>query len=254
MLLNEPFYWIGSGLSKRACLLLHGLGGGVYEMQLLGEYLHQQGMTVQGIAYPGHDRQAPKMPASTWPEWFDHVRASYEQLTQTHTQIQVIGFSTGCPLALHLAASYPVHKLVLLAPYLLLRRRWYYLLPLEALISSLGHWIIDVPRLWLPIAEPKMRQLAQEIVFFRSFNITAVRSAMELIDLVKQELHQITVPTLIMQSQQDSVVDPSGAEYLHQHLGAQEKWLHWLSRSDHVIGLDVERQEVFRTVGKFLCP
>ena len=252
MLQNQPFFLVGSESDNHAYLLLHGLGGGVYEMQLLGEYLHQNGMTVQGIQYPGHDRPAPKMPDSTWQDWYGHSLESYHQLTQTYERVSIIGFSTGCVLGLHLAAQHPVHKLVLLSPYLLIRRYWFTVLPLEAYVFSLGYWLQDIPRLGLPIRDPIMQAAAQQVVFFHTFNLKAVRSAIALIDQVKTELPQIQNPSLIIQSKRDSVVDPSGAMLLYEKLESDEKQLHWLERSDHVITLDVEREQVFAAIGEFL--
>ncbi len=252
MLKNQPFFLVGTESDQHACLLLHGLGGGVYEMQLLGEYLHQQGITVKGIQYPGHDRPEPKMPASRWQDWYGHILESYHQLAQIYGQVSIIGFSTGCPLGLHLAAQYPVHKLVLLSPYLLIRRYWFTILPLEAYIFSLGYWLQDIPRWQLPIQDPITQAAAQRVVFFRTFNLKAVRSAVSLIGRVKTELPQIQNPTLIIQSIRDSVVDPSGAVLLHQKLGSNQKHLHWLNRSDHVITLDVERDQIFAAIADFL--
>jgi esterase/lipase len=68
MLSNNPFLLENS--QDHACLLLHGLGGGVYELELLGQYLYQQGLTVQTINYPGHDHPALEMPTSRWEEWY----------------------------------------------------------------------------------------------------------------------------------------------------------------------------------------
>lgn len=253
MLQNQPFFWKNLDQSDHACLLLHGLGGGVYEMQPLGQYLHEvHGLTVQAISYPGHDCPAPAMPVSTWQQWYGHIQAAYEALAQDYAAISVIGFSTGGPLGLHLAAAYPLSKLVLLCPYLSLRRRWYYGLPLEAWLFSVGQFIQNLPRGRLPLRDPVMRKLAQEVVFYHSFNLAAVRSAIELIDQVKTELPEITTATLIIQARQDSVVDPAGAEIIYQRLGATHKQLHWLSQSDHIIPLDLERDQVFTRVGKFL--
>lgn len=252
VLQNQPFFLTATESHRHACLLLHGLGGGVYEMQLLGDSLHQRGFTVQGIQYPGHDRPAPKMPASTWQDWYGHILESYQQLADTYGQVSIIGFSTGCPLGLHLAAQHPVHKLVLLCPYLSIRRPWYAILPVEALIFSVGYWFEDIPRFRLPIQDPIMQAAAQRVVFYRTFNLKAVRSAIALIDRVKPELPQIQTPTLILQTRQDTVVEPSGAEFLHQQLGSAEKHLHWLENSDHVITLDVERDRVFAAVAGFL--
>lgn len=253
MLVNQPFF-LQSDRCNQACLLLHGLGGGVYEMQLLGHYLHEtHGLTVQGISYPGHDRPAAAMPASTWREWYAHIEVTYQSLAQAYPAVSVVGFSTGCPLGLHLAAAYPLDKLVLLCPYLALRRQWFYLLPLESWLFSLGWLIQDLPRWRLPLRDPVMRQLAEEIVFYRTFNLAAVRSAIALIEQVKAELPTITTPTLILQALQDSVVDPAGAQIIYERLGSSIKTLHWLPESDHIIPLDLERDQVFAEVGHFLA-
>ncbi|MGQ9837737.1 MAG: hypothetical protein ACUVRV_07150 [Cyanobacteriota bacterium] len=42
----------------------------------------------------------------------------YLALQQEYRQVSVVGFSTGCLLALHLAFAHPLHKLVLLSPFL----------------------------------------------------------------------------------------------------------------------------------------
>ncbi len=250
MLSNQPFFWPAD--SSHACLLLHGLGGGVYEMQLLGHALQQQGLAVQSILYPGHDTPTKTMPVSTWQQWYAHILESYHRLSKTYPQISVVGFSTGSTLALHLAAAHALHKLVLLSPYFLIRRRWYYLLPPEAYLFSVGRWIESVPRHRLPIRDPAMQAAAMQASFFQTFNLAAVRSTSELIEQVKREVPSIKVPTLIVQSLADTVVDPAGAAWLYQQLGSSSKKLHWLVNSDHVISLDLEREEVFAEVASFL--
>ncbi|OLP16792.1 carboxylesterase [Leptolyngbya sp. 'hensonii'] len=252
MLTNTPFFLEGSEACSHACLLLHGLGGGVYEMQLLGAYLHQQGLTVRAINYPGHDRPSFRMPASTWQQWYLHILETYLQLVRQYDRVSVVGFSTGCPLGLHLAVQHPIEKLVLLAPYMAIRRQLNDRIKPEVLLFSLGQVISEVPRLRLPIRDRTMRQQAQQALFFRSFNLAAVRSANELIALVKQELPGITVPTLIMQAPGDTIVDPAGATLIYDQLGSTEKTLIWLEQSDHIIPLDLERDRVFQEVGQFL--
>ncbi|HEY9823976.1 MAG TPA: alpha/beta fold hydrolase [Stenomitos sp.] len=252
MLTNTPFLLPGD--PNHVCLLLHGLGGGVYEMQWLGEYLHQRGLSVQAILYPGHRQDQPGggMPRSRWQDWFTHIQNTYLTLAQTYPRISIVGFSTGCPLGLHLAAQHPVFKLVMLAPYFRLRSQWYYGLTLEAYIHLLGWLITDVPRMGLPIFDPVTEAQARAAAFFRTFNITSVKSAMELIEQVKPQLSTVHSPTLIVQSPHDSVVDPQGAVFLYNQLAASEKTLHWLQRSNHIITLDYERDEVMQRVGNFL--
>ncbi len=252
MLNNQPFFLQGTRNNNHACLLLHGLGGGTYEVQLLGQHLHQYGWTVQAINYPGHDQPTSIMPTSTWHQWFDCVRETYQKLSENYSSISVVGFSMGSILGLHLAANYSIEKLVLLSPYISIKYQFYYLLPPEVYLRILGRFINSVPRFTKPVREEHMKKKAKEAAFFKTFNLFAVRSAIELIKLVKTELPYIYVPTLLIQSTQDSLVNPKGAVFIHKHLGSSVKKLHWLQKSDHLITLDLEREEVFSLVVVFL--
>ena len=249
-LTNQPF--LTHGDRGHMCLLLHGLGGGVYAMQPLAEYLQARGYSTCGILYPGHDQPLPRMPESRWEDWFEHVVQTYDSLAQDYQQISVMGVSTGCILALKLALSRDrLQSLILMAPYLRIKR--YPLLPPpEVLLYSLGYVLSNLPRLSLPVNDRDMRQAAQEVVFFQTFNLSAVRSANSLIQQVKPQVSQIRMPTLIFQSKRDTVVDPPGAQWLYDNLGGSNKSLEWLSQSNHVIPLDLERSQVFQKTQGFL--
>ncbi|BAC89950.1 gll2009 [Gloeobacter violaceus PCC 7421] len=250
MLENKPFFLKAS--AERVCLLLHGLGGGPYEMQPLAESLYAQGLSVLAVAYPGHDKPARRMPASTWPEWYGHIEATYRKLAGAFASISVVGFSTGCPLALHLAAHWPVAKLVLISPFVSVRHRWFYLLPPEAYLYSVGRLLPQVPRRRLPVRDRAMREAAEQAAYYRTFNLCAVRSALALVGTVKAELSLVRSPLLILQSRRDSVVAPSGAEYIYRRVRSRVRQLHWFDKSDHILPLDLERKEVYERVGRFL--
>lgn len=258
LLSNEPFYRqaITNPERDEAFLLLHGLGGGVYEMQILADSLHQQGYTVAGINYPGHDAPAHWMPDSTWQQWYRHVEATYRDLAERHAHVSVIGFSTGCMLALHLASSLseqaPVNQLILLSPFLKIKKEWYYLLPPEHYVCSIGRLIRQVPRFRLPLNDTHMHHHAKQSAYFKTFNLNAVRSALELIQVVSPRLETIQCPTLIIQSPKDTVVCPSGASLLMDRLGSPVKEVHWLKESNHIILLDVERETVIQKIHTFI--
>ena len=254
---NEPFYLQAETDSEEAFLLLHGLGGGVYEMRLLADRLHQAGYTVAGINYPGHDAPASVMPASSWQQWYRHVEATYRQLAERHPKVSVVGFSTGCMLALHLAASHaeqqPIQRLILLSPFLKVRKEWYYLLAPEVYLQSLGRLIRHIPRFRLPINDPDMHDRAHRSAYFKTFNLKAARSALELIRMVSHTLETVQSPTLIVQSHRDTVVCPSGARLLMNRLGSPVKEVYWLEESNHVILLDSERDAVMDRILTFVA-
>ncbi|MDS3862048.1 alpha/beta hydrolase [Thermosynechococcaceae cyanobacterium BACA0444] len=248
---NEPFFLPGRD-PNRACLMLHGLGAGTYELQILAEHLHQQGNTLKAILYPGHDQPQANMPNSTWQQWYKAVERAYLELKATYSEVDVIGFSTGCPLGLYLASQHPIRKLVCLCPYLSLKQPWYSPVPLESLIKSVGLFLPQVPRLDLPFRDPTLKAQVNRVKFYRTFNLVAVRSAMELIETVKPLIPEITVPTLIIQARHDTIVNPEGAVYLYEALGSGIKKLAWCENSDHIITLDYDRDQVAAEVTAFL--
>lgn len=253
---NDPFYLQPAQGSREAFLFLHGLGGGVYEMRPLAEQLLQQGYAVAGFNYPGHDQPTPRMPASTWQQWYERVEEQYLRLLESHDRVSLVGFSTGCLLALHLAARYQqterIHQLVLLSPFLKVRMEWYYLLQPERYVRALGGIIRHVPRWRLPIRDREMQALALEVAYFKTFNIPAVRSALELIQVVDGELEVVDRPTLIVQSTGDRVVCATGAKILMERLASPQKEVLWLEKSDHVILLDSERAQVAERIVGFV--
>ncbi len=250
-ILNEPFLLEPEGATT-ACLLLHGLGGGAYELRPLGEALAKQGLAAQGILYPGHDQRRYWMPASTWLEWYAHAEVTLQGLMHRYKTIHLVGFSTGCPLALRLALHYSLGALVLLAPFVSIRRPRFAPVSIDWLAQSLGRVIPNMPRLALAIRDREQLALAEAQSFFQSFNMVAVRSALDLIQSNQPHLGGIHNPTLLIQSPADTVVAPWGAQYLYDHLGSTEKRLVWLQKSDHIITLDTERQTVETEVLAFL--
>ncbi|WP_373532206.1 alpha/beta hydrolase [Vampirovibrio sp.] len=253
---NDPFYFQPEQGAQEAFLFLHGLGGGVYEMRPLAEALLKQGYAVSGFNYPGHDQPSHRMPASTWQQWYEKVQEHYQTLLASHQKVSVIGFSTGCMLGLHLAADYaatsPVHRLILLSPFLKVRMEWYYLLQPERYVRSLSTIIRQIPRWRLPISDPQMHALALKASFFKTFNIPSVRSALELIKLVDGELETVNSPTLIIQSTADRVVCATGAKILMERLACPHNEVLWLEKSDHVLLLDNERETVIDKVVSFV--
>ena len=248
---NDPFYRKGN--NQQACLLLHGFGGGAHEMLWLAEALNEQGFTVQTINYPGHDEPADRMPPCTWEQWYKRIQETFQKLKAGHRDVSVVGLSTGCPLALWLAHHEPVRKLVLLSPFLDLKRRWYHIVPLETFAPLVARLRPMIYRKGPDIRDPEMAAYVWKHAWLKSFNVAALRSALQLIRQVKKAVPTIQAPTLIVQSTTDEVVDPAGARFLMQRLGAPEKEIHWLSRPNHVITMDYDWDVVFEKVKAFLA-
>lgn len=230
--------------SPPACLVLHGLGGGRFELAPLVDALEEAGCVVRTPTLPGHEVTGPVMPGSTWPEWMEAAEAAFDELASRGGPVVVVGFSTGGTLALGLATRRAVARLVLLAPFLAIRHtRW---LPVHPLVylRPIARLIPHLFRRSAPLRDREARRRLDSVDRFRTFSLHATLSALELIEEVRPLVPTIQAPTLILQGARDSVVEPLSARWLLEHLGSTEKRLVILPRSDHLLALDLERDRV----------
>jgi carboxylesterase len=225
-------------------LVLHGLGGGRFEVAPLIAALERAGSRVSAPVLPGHEVLGAVMPASSWLDWAQAAETSFDALAALGRPVVVVGFSTGGTLALLLATRRPVARLVLLAPFLAIRYSGLIPVHPSSYLRPIARFLPDLPRRSPPARDPQARRLLRPVVRFRTFSLRATVSALDLIDRVRPLVPEIRTPTLILQGRLDTVVEPVGASWLVEHLGSTHKQLLWFGRSDHLLALDHERELV----------
>lgn len=239
------------GVDRLLCL--HGLGGGPYELGPVVEALRGAGRRVDAPALPGHEGPGPAMPASFWPEWVEAAESWFDAMSADDRPPAVLGFSTGAIIALHLATRREVDRLVLLAPFFAIRHTGWLPFIRPASVIRAATWLTSsIPRKSPPVRDPAMKVEAARLNRFRDFNLHATLSALDLIERVKPVVGSIKVPSLIIQGQLDTVVEPSGATWLHRHIGSAEKHLIELPNTDHLVALDRDRARVVEAINSFL--
>ncbi|MDG3002198.1 alpha/beta hydrolase [Paludisphaera mucosa] len=235
-----------------ACLAVHGLGGGPYELQPLADALRAKGRRVAAPTLPGHDGPGPVMPASTWADWTGAAEGWYDELAQEPGPVSVVGFSTGALIALHLASRRPVARLVLIAPFLAIRyTAW---LPFRAshVLRAVAPLVPDLRRRAPAVRDPEARGRLAALDRYRTFSLPAALSALELIEAVAPTLPAIAAPVLIIQGALDTVVEPARAAWLRDRLGSRVKRLVMLDRSDHLALHDRDRDRAIAEAVAFL--
>jgi carboxylesterase len=247
----------------RGVLVLHGFSGSPYEVRELGERLAGRGYHVVGPVLAGHERGSPEdLDRSTWRDWYRSAETAFDALRQRVEQVAVVGLSMGGLLALHLARERQgqVAAVAALATPIWLPR------PVEAAIRAVngglrvGERSVLAPLVDRHLAIPKAGGLSDICdPAARAANptmpATPVRVLPSLLELMRQvrgDLPGVRQPLFLAHARQDHTAPYACMAGIIERVGSTDIRALTLTRSYHVIPIDVDKDELARAVGDFL--
>ena len=250
-------------------LLIHGVTGAPTEMRPLARHLERVGYRVTVPLLPGHGAGHRQLLATTRHDWLDGVRRPFDDLATTCDQVVVVGLCAGGLLTVLVAAEdRRVAGLVVLAPDLGFRKPgpatpWTrILLPLAyriPLLRRYGYWTEGPP---YGLKDPRLQQLIRRSIAaakqgqtdeygtFRTYVCTLYEMD-RLQDEVRRRAGAVRCPALVMHSVEDSLFSVRNATLLYRLLGSHEKSITVLTGCDHVMTMDVRREDVARRIAAF---
>jgi carboxylesterase len=237
-------------------VLLHGFTGTPFEMRLLGEWLAERGLAVEGPRLAGHAGTTSDLAATGWPDWLASASQALDRVRSRCERAVVCGLSMGGLLALELGRRRPdeIAALCALAPAL-------FLAPAALRFVDLTRRVPVVRRAALPklagsdISDREMRRL-NNIAQGRSWMpLAALTSLVDLGQEVRSHLAEVRLPILLAHSRNDHTVPFTCMEAVAQAVGTPRRDVRQLilERSHHVITLDVERELVFQAVADHIA-
>lgn len=247
---TQSFFFPGGG---NGCLLLHGFTGTPHEMRFLGRALAARGHTVSGIRLAGHCTRVEDLAATRWTDWYASAQDGLQALRSHTSRLVVVGQSMGALLALELAVQHRdvVAAVAVLSPALVLShplirfggRILPYVVPLlPERRRYVGKGVSD-------IADPRARA---ESPSYRRIPLPAVVELLGLQRRVRRRLPMVRQPVLAIHALQDHTCPVTNVELLERGLGGPLR-SRILTRSYHVISVDVERDLVAELVADFVA-
>jgi carboxylesterase len=223
------------------CLLIHGFTGSPYEVEPVAQHLAGRGWRIEAPVLAGHEGHPLSLRQVTWQDWIRSAEEVLQDMLLTCQQVYVIGFSMGGLIAAHLAARYPIDKLVLLSASL------FYINPRQLFTDAATiikkHFTsgADAKEAYRRYLRKAASTPPRAVIHFR-----------HLVKILKQELPDVTVPTLIIQGEKDDLVEPRSADYIYKTIRSKEKYVHILPESKHMICHDCEQAQVLALIDEFL--
>jgi len=238
------------GRSKRVGIVLsHGYMAAPLEVQALAKYLQGKGYWVYTPRLKGHGTSPEDLAQTTYMDWLGSVEEGYAMMSSICERVIVGGFSTGAGLALHIAArAKNLSGVFAIAAPLRLQDLG------ARFASTLDTWNRLMDKIGQGAAKKEFVNNAPEnphINYFRN-PISGVSEIEKLMESLYPLLGEITVPALVVQSENDPVVNPKGSRKIFKQLGSVDKRYTLFNFDRHGILLGEGSDRVHRTVGEFI--
>lgn len=235
----EPFHHDGGPVGV---LVVHGFTGSPSSMRPIAQALAAQGHTVTLPRLPGHGTTVQDMIETDFNDWATEVETNYQMLARSCEKVAVVGLSMGGTLTLDLASRHSeVASIVVInAPSTVDPEM------IEQIQGFLDMGGTTVESIGNDIAKPDVDEV--------SYDETPLAPALSLtkgITALLPNLANITMPTLLITSRQDHVVDPSDSDHTATKIGVEAERL-WLDDSYHVATLDYDQEVVIKSIIEFV--
>jgi carboxylesterase len=87
---------------------------------------------------------------------------------------------------------------------------------------------------------------------YKKIPVRAVSELLKFFDHVKNDLKEVNVPTLIIYAEKDHVIAPKSAKLIYDRISSKDKRILKLTKSYHILTLDVEKETVFLESLRFI--
>lgn len=221
----EDFFYEGNQIG---ILVIHGFTGTTQSMHSLGKAYADAGLTVLGPRLTGHGISPEEMANAEFKDWLQDVEEALDELRLHADKIFITGLSMGGALTLYLAENYddilgiiPINAAIDMPDF-------------RALYQTQKAANVEfIEGIGSDIKKPNTRELA-----YAKTPVKSMKELLDLMKLVRENLSQVTCPTLIFASTVDHVVPPENSQIIYQEISSHDKSIIKLEESYHVATLD----------------
>jgi esterase/lipase/1-acyl-sn-glycerol-3-phosphate acyltransferase len=230
-------------------VLFHGYMAAPLEVKELAQYLGGLGFWVYVPRLKGHGTAPEDLATRTYQDWRDSVDQGYAVISNICNRVVAGGFSTGAGLALDLAVRVKevIGVFAVSAP---MRLKDFS----ARFAPAVDMWNRLMGRARQPGAKREFVENRPEnphINYLRN-PISGVVEVDRLMDDLEPRLSDLKVPTLVVQSRGDPVVDPKGSRKIFDRIGSTEKEYLLFNFDRHGILLGEGALKVHKAIGEFI--
>ena len=205
-------------MGRGAVVIIHGFGGGRYEVAYLRQYLQKRGIKAFTIRLAGHEGSKAHMAASGHQEWVCSAARQVIRIRRRYPQVLLVGFSMGGLVAANLiAGGIAAEGLVLVN-------------------TPIYFW--DIKRIciniWKDLRRGRWDALRTYLHSSQQAPFVSLLAFLTLLHRTKPLFRRLHIPSFIVQCKDDDAVQNRSADYLKAQLGPNAS-LKYLHHGGHVV-------------------
>lgn len=230
-------------------LLVHGFTGTPYIFQQIAKELADQGYTVSAPLLAGHGTSPDDMATTTWQDWYQSLEEAYLDLRRKCESVVVVGVSFGANLSCLLATHHKVKGLILIGMPRWIHKHWLatFFLPIFLLLG------IRFYKKSIDSLTDDDELIGGPNHSYFKIPLQSVRELFYFLNNINDDLlSRIIVPTLIIQSDNDGLVQPKSGQYIFERLATPHKELIWISEPHHELHNVKNRRRIYGYVSEFM--
>jgi carboxylesterase len=227
-------------MTRELCILVHGFTGSPDELAPLATALRHLGYEVQIPMLPGHGGTKMDLEQATASAWMQSIEPMV-QAGLARGRVHLIGFSMGAMLSAVLASKWPVASLTMLSPAVF-----------YVGTSQVFRQIATVIKETWKDGQFQQSYVKQRIAKMSQTPLRSIKQFRRMVNMGKSALPNVNVPVCVIQGEKDEVVEPRGATYAYNTVATDDKQIHFLHESSHLVCYGPEADRLNKVVIAFL--
>ena len=184
--------------AKFGIYIIHGFSSTTYEVKKLAEHLGQQGYYVKADNLPGHSTSIEDCNLTTHDEWLSFVEKEIASMYTKCDKVIVMGVSMGGVLTLHLASIFPLDGAVVAGALFKFKNEF----NVRVLVRLLHRFKTTQPKR-KSFTEEQLKIINNQFYGYDQYPLIALNEMRKMVDKVKEQLHKISSPVLLIHSKID---------------------------------------------------
>lgn len=245
--------------SDIALLLVHGINDTPYCWRKMAPELGKT-FHIRAMRMPGYGEPIPVCAEKTAEDWIDAVKSEAVALRAKHEKVYAVAHSLGGAVSIQMllrekeAQEELLDGIVLLAPAIEVSNRRSPILPTR-FWHQFGSLLLFTKTTYNPFGndckDPTEQDPANRVRFS---SVRSVDETFKLIDENRGRESEISLPVLLVLSDQDSVNDHEASQAWFEKIASTRKELHWQNDSGHILQYDLGWQSVAEKISEFVQP